>query len=94
MRHIIIEQATEGEAYYQATIDFETETGAITGAKQHLENLLACLDWIFDGEFTYQVKLADIALNQRKFCADAGTVLTAQQKHIGDQIVTRCSRRK
>ena len=92
MRHIIIEQAIEGESYYQATIEFGTEK--VTGAKQHLENLLYCLEWTFDSEFTYELKLVDIPVHRRRYCADFGDRLTANQRRIGEQIAARHKRSK
>lgn len=73
MRHIIIKQATSGESYFEATVDFSGEK--LTMAKYHLEKLLCGLEWSLDGEFTYEVLLKDIPRHARKYCADYGCKL-------------------
>lgn len=69
MRHITIKQATEGETgYYEVEVDFD---GRIERAgKRHLDQMLYMLNWVFNGEFTYTVLLAEIPANQRLQCAD------------------------
>ena len=69
MRHITIKQATEGDTgYYEVEVDFD---GRIERAgKRHLDYMLCMLNWVFKGEFTYTVLLAEIPANQRLRCTD------------------------